>query len=81
VRYRSVHTIEPDHIGHRVTVRRKLDDGQLSDVIGVLEDVDAASVTVRTHHGDRHTIVRSDIAAARVHEAPTPRNPPNPAPG
>jgi len=81
MRYRSVHTIERDHIGRRVTVRRRSDGGQLSDVIGVLEDVDDASVTVRTHLGDRHTIVRSDIAAARVHEAPSLRYPENPAPG
>jgi len=79
--YRSVDHLKPEHVGHRVTVRRRLPEGGYSDVVGVLEHAGAAFVTVRTHDGKRHEIVRSEIAAARVVSAPGLRNPQNPAPG
>lgn len=81
LKYRSADHLGPEHRGHRVTVRRKLAEGGYSDVVGVLEHIDISSVTVRTHKGDTVTITRSEIAAARVVEAPPPRNPANPAPG
>ena len=62
-------------------IRRKLPDGGYSDVIGVCEHVDLSSVTIRTHKGEKVVIGRSEIAAARVVEAPPLRNPQNPAPG
>ena len=68
--YRSVDEIKPEHQGHRVTIRRKLPEGGYSDVVGVAEHVDLSSVTVRTHKGEKVTIGRSEIAAARVIEAP-----------
>jgi ribosome maturation factor RimP len=81
VEYRSVDRLGPQHRGHRVTVRRKLAEGGYSDVIGVLEHIDISSVAVRTHKGEKVTIPRSEIAAARVVEAPPLKNPTNPAPG
>ena len=81
VKYRSVDEIKPEHRGHRVTIRRRLPDGGYSDVVGVAEHVDLSSVTVRTHRGEKVTIGRSEIAAARVVEAPPLKNPQNSAPG
>lgn len=81
VEYRSVDEIKPEHQGHRVTIRRKLPEGGYSDVVGVAEHVDDASVTVRNHKGEKIEIDRSDIAAARIIEAPPLENPQNPAPG
>jgi ribosome maturation factor RimP len=79
--YRSVDILGPEHQGHRVTVRRRLQEGGYSDVVGVLEHIDTSSVTVRTHRGDKVVIPQSEIAAARVIEAPPLKNPANPAPG
>jgi ribosome maturation factor RimP len=79
--YRSVDEIRPEHRGHRVVVRMRLPEGGYTDVIGVCEHVDLSSVTVRTHKGEKVTIGRSEIAAARVVEAPPLEHPENPAPG
>jgi hypothetical protein len=38
-------------------------------------------VTIRNHKGEKIEINRSEIAAARVVEAPPLKNPENPAPG
>ena len=81
MKYRSVDQLSTEHAGHRVTVRRKLAEGGYSDVIGVLEHVDDASVTVRKHDGTTIEIPRSEMAAARVIAAPPLENPQNPAPG
>jgi len=81
VEYRSVDQIGKEHQGHRVTIRRKLPDGGYSDVVGIAEHVDDASVRVRTHKGEAVEINRSEIAAARVIEAPRRENPQKPAPG
>jgi len=81
VRFRSVDEIKPEHQGHRVTIRRRLPEGGYSDVVGVAEHVDLSSVTVRTHKGEKVTIGRSEIAAARVVQAPRLKNPRNSAPG
>ena len=77
--YRSVDRIQPQHVGHRVTVRRRLPEGGATDVIGICEHADISSITVRTHEGARITIGRSDIIAARVVEWVPSRNPGNPA--
>jgi len=81
VKYRSVDQIDKEHQGHRVTIRRKLPEGGYSDVVGIAEHVDDASVTVRNHKGETIEIDRSEIAAARVIESPPLENPQNPAPG
>jgi hypothetical protein len=79
--YRSVDQIGPEHRGHRVTIRRKLREGGYSDVIGIVEHVGPAFVTVRNHKGEKVEINRSEIAAARVIGSPPLENPQNPAPG
>ena len=81
MKYRSVDQIDKEHQGHRVTIRRKLPHGGYSDVVGIAELVDDASITVRTHKGETVEIGRSEIAAARVIGSPPLENPKNPAPG
>ena len=76
MRYRSADQIGPEHVGRRVTVRRKLSEGGYSDVIGVCEQVDASSVTVRNKQGESIVIGRAEIVAARVINA-QPRNLPD----
>jgi hypothetical protein len=66
VRFRSVDQIGPEHLGHRVTVRRALPEGGYSDVVGVCEQADAESVTVRNKKGEAITVRRGDIVASRV---------------
>ena len=81
MKYRSVDQLSKEHQGHRVTVRRRLTDGGYSDVIGIADHVDDATIKVRNHKGDVIEIPRSEIAAARVIEGPKLENPENPAPG
>lgn len=64
-----------------MTIRRKLPEGGYSDVVGIAEHVGPAFVTIRNHKGEKIEINRSEIAAARVIEAPPLKNPENPAPG
>ncbi len=70
MKFRSVDQIGPEHVGLRVTIRRKRPEGGYSDVVGVAEHIDEASVTVRDRGGRVIEIQRGEIAAARVIEAP-----------
>jgi ribosome maturation factor RimP len=76
VKYRSVDQIGPEHLGHRVTVRRRLPEGGYSDVLGVCEQIDASTVTVRNNQGETIAIKRSEIVAARVVGSPARKDPP-----
>ena len=66
MRFRSVDVVGSEHVGSRVTIRRRLDERRSSDVLGILEHADEESVTVRDKAGERHVIGRSEIVAARV---------------
>ena len=66
MRFRSVGQIGPEHLGRRVTVRRALAEGGYSDVVGICEQADADSVTVRNKKGEAITVRRGDIVASRV---------------
>jgi len=76
MRFRSVDDIGPEHRGRRVTVRRKLPDGGYSDVIGVCEQADPSSLTVRNKNGETIVIARSEIVAARLVGPPSREDPP-----
>jgi hypothetical protein len=65
-RYRSVDELGPEHVGRRVTVRRRLPDGMLGDVIGVLEKLDDKELVILDRRGHRNTISIGDMVAARV---------------
>ncbi len=81
MKYRSADHIGKEHLGRRVTIRRKLPEGGYSDVVGIAERVDDASVTVRNSEGETVEINRGDIAAARVIGSAPLEDPQNPAPG
>jgi hypothetical protein len=76
LKYRSVDQIGPEHLGRRVTVRRTLPEGGYADLIGVCEQADASSVTIRNKNGEAIVIARSEIVAARVVGSPSRRGPP-----
>ncbi|HEX9711953.1 MAG TPA: hypothetical protein VGB52_05280 [Actinomycetota bacterium] len=81
MKYRSVDQIGAEHLGRRVTIRHRLDEGGSSDVLGILEHVDAVSVTVRDKGGERRVIGRADIVAVRVvRSTPQLEHPENPTP-
>ena len=71
--------ISPDDVGHRVVVRRRLPGetgptgGQAyTDVLGILEHCDAATVRVRRSDGRLVEMATADIAhAKRIPPPPT----------
>jgi len=68
MRFRSAGELSVADVGRRVTVRRRLADGKLSDSIGLLRTIDDTQITVETRDGIV-VIVRADIVASRVIEA------------
>lgn len=64
--YRSAGKLTPDALGHRVTVRRRLDSGGASDTVGTLTAIDPTSVTVRDKNGTDIQILVADMVAFRV---------------
>ena len=72
---RYARTAGPADVGLRVVVRRRLDDGRYTDLLGELLHWDEQEVRVRDRHGQEHTVRTSDVVAAkRVPPPPTPRN-------
>lgn len=67
MRYRSSDDLTAAHIGARVTVRHRLPEGALSDVIGTLEAVTETMLDIRDRTGALRRIARADVTAARVH--------------
>lgn len=68
--YRSADRLGPEHVGRRVTVRRRLAEGGVGDVVGVLESLDDEAVSVRRRDGTLVRVARGDVVAARVVRAP-----------
>ena len=75
MRFRSADRLEPEHVGQRVTVRRRLRDGSKGDVIGILEAVRPSAIEVRKADGEVVRIPLADIVAARIVKAPEARKP------
>ena len=72
---RYARTAGPADVGLRVVVRRRLDGGRYTDLLGELLHWDEHEVRVRDRHGQEHTVRTSDVVAAkRVPPPPTPRN-------
>ncbi|MFY9587027.1 MAG: hypothetical protein WAT66_06180 [Actinomycetota bacterium] len=59
-------TVDCEDVGSRVTVRMRLDDGKLSDVLGVLEGCDDATFEIRVRTGEVQRVTRADVVAAKV---------------
>ena len=70
MRFRLQVRVDCDDVGSRVTVRRRLEDGRLGDVLGILEDCDERSFRVRDRRGEINVILRSEVVAAKVVEPP-----------
>jgi hypothetical protein len=68
MKYRSAAELRAEHLGRRVTVRRKLPDGRSGDVIGLLRSIDEDEIVVMDRGGADVTIRRADVVAARVVE-------------
>ncbi len=58
--------ISPADVGRRVTVRHRLDDGRLSDVVGVLRSWDGAVLRVERRSGQVADVPEADVVAAKV---------------
>ena len=65
-------TAGPADVGLRVVVRRRLEDGRYTDLLGELLHWDEHSVGVRDRNGQEHTVRTGDVVAAK-------RVPPPPA--
>jgi ribosomal protein S18 acetylase RimI-like enzyme len=52
-------------VGHRVVVRRRLDDGRATDVLGELISFDEDALVVRTERGEEHRFRRADVEAGK----------------
>ena len=58
--------VDCEDVGSRVTVRVRLGDGALSDVLGVLERCDEATFEIRDRSGDLRRVERAYVVAAKV---------------
>ena len=69
---RYAQEVGPGDAGMRISLRRRYPDGQLGDVLGVLESWVGGVVTVVRASGDRVVLDEGDVVATR-------RIPPPPA--
>jgi hypothetical protein len=69
---RYAHEVGPGDSGMRISLRRRYPDGQLGDVLGVLESWVSGVVTVVRASGERVVIPEDDVVGTR-------RIPPPPA--
>ena len=64
----------PQDVGQRVVLRRRLPDGRLSDLLGVLERFDDEAAVVCSRTGDQTRVERDDVVAGkRIPPAPARR--------
>lgn len=79
MRVRYVDRLGPNDIGQRVVVRWREPaggtDGQLTDVLGILEEASDAGYTVRRATGDAVVIAKARVLAAKVVPPPPVRRP------
>lgn len=79
MRVRYVDHLGPNDIGQRVVVRWREPaggtDGQLTDVLGILEEASDEGYTVRRATGDAVVIAKARVLAAKVVPPPPARSP------
>jgi hypothetical protein len=85
MRYRMVVRITPADVGKRVVIRWRRpgpgDGEQITDVLGILEEADALSFTVRTRDGKLVVIpAERALAGKLVPPPPAPRRRADPEP-
>jgi hypothetical protein len=75
MRYRMVVRITPADVGRRVVIRWRRpgpdDSEQIADVLGILEEADAVSFTVRTREG-KLVVIPAERALAGKPVPPPP---------
>ena len=65
----------PQDVGARVVLRRRLPEGRLSDLLGVLQRWDDEAAVVRSRTGDETVVARADVVAGkRIPPAPPRRS-------
>jgi hypothetical protein len=70
---RYAQEVGPGDSGVRITLRRRYPDGQLGDVLGVLESWADDVLRVRRRSGELVEVAASDVVATRRIPAPPPR--------
>jgi len=79
MRYRMVVRITPDDVGKRVVIRWRRpgpgDSDQIADVLGILEEADAGSFSVRTRDGNLVVIPAVRALAGKLVPPPPVRRP------
>jgi hypothetical protein len=77
VRYRLVVNLTAADVGQRVVIRWLLpgqdERGRMTDLLGILEEYDAGSFSVRTRDGQLVVIPRARAVAGKVIPPPPPR--------
>jgi len=66
MRFRSADHIRAEHVGRRVTIRRRIEGGGTGDVIGILRSVGPDDLRVLRADGTDVHILRGDVVAARL---------------
>ena len=67
-------SITPADVGQRVTIRRRLPDGRLGDVVGMLEAWSDGVLRVRRRDDSVVEVAQATLVAAKiVPQAPPPR--------
>ena len=70
---RYVRELGPGDSGVRVSLRRRLPDGPLGDVLGELERWADGVVVVRRSDGERVEVAEADVVAVKRVPPPPPR--------
>ncbi|WP_433181324.1 hypothetical protein [Actinoallomurus sp. CA-150999] len=70
---RYVVSIAPSDIGRRVSLRRRLDSGSYSDVVGELQAWADGLLTVRRRDGSIVSVPEAELVAGKVVPPPPPR--------
>jgi ribosome maturation factor RimP len=66
MKFRPADELGSQHLGRRVTVRRRLESGGFGDVIGILRAIDETHVVITDRNAIEVRIARADVVAARV---------------
>lgn len=68
--------LSPDDVGKRVTVRRRLPQGALGDVIGHLESWSGGVLTIRRRDDSLVDVAEDTLVAGKVVPPPPPKRRP-----
>jgi hypothetical protein len=72
---RLVVAVSPADTGSRVSLRRRLQTGEYSDVVGVLESWDEGVLSVRRRDGELVSVAAESLVAGKVVPPAPPRRP------